>query len=575
MDPLTTQKNRRNPAAIATAAAIPAPPWRSGIVRLMALLVLSAAVLLPGLGLSGRLSYHEAFVAQGAREMLDSGTWAYPTIGGRPWLEKPPLPWWLVAGLGRIAGGVDEWVARFPSALAAALLVLGVSTAATRHYGPGIGLLAGAIQATTVWTALRGRLADADILLACLLTWAVAALDRVIGDSHGAGDNATVRWRRWRWAFFVLLGLTSLVKGIAFGAVLLAAIAGVAVLWGRDWRSARRLVFPAGAAVAIVVSLAWPAAMILRHGPGAVALWATHVTDRLASRPTEFAGEPWWQYAPGLLLQAMPWTPLAMMGAWHSLRRAAAGRGVRRVGDGMRPDPVPAAVVAGDRLLWAWSAAPLILLSLATVKNAHYAIAAQVPWSIWAALAMSRLAGRLVRRGRSPVRLRRLAVAGFVAIGLAWGLGAWALGPRIDRRGVEWAFYEAAARHIPPEAPVVLLYDDWDRKPYESPFGAFPHDLAVRLFYLRRPAALAEWRVEEAPTGLAPLDSLASRPSRLAPLHVIGRDRDRPGLERLGKVEVLARGPALRFDRTYVMFRLTSGPVALGSADGSRPRTLD
>ena len=109
-------------------------------------------MLLPGLGGSGRLSYHEAFVAQGAREMLDSGSWAYPTIGGRPWLEKPPLPWWLVAAAGRIAGGVDEAVARFPSAIAAALLVLGVAVLAARHYGPGIGLLAGAVQATTAWT---------------------------------------------------------------------------------------------------------------------------------------------------------------------------------------------------------------------------------------------------------------------------------------------------------------------------------------------------------------------------------------------------------------------------------------
>ncbi len=574
MVPLTTQKDGPNPGSGPSGA----PPWRSGIIRLLALLALSAAVLLPGLGSSGRLSYHEAFVAQGAREMLDSRTWAYPTIGGRPWLEKPPLPWWLVAGLGRIAGGVDEWVARFPSAVAAALLVLGVSAVATRHYGPGIGLLAGAIQATTVWTALRGRLAEADILLACLLTWAVVALDRMFADAHGAGvgDGTSTRWRRWRWAFFVLLGLTSLVKGIAFGAVLLAAIAGVAILLGREWSTARRLIFPPGAVAAIVLSLAWPAAMILRHGPGALALWTMHVTDRLAARPSEFAGEPWWQYALGILLQAMPWTPLAIVGAWHSLRRASAGtrRGARRIGDGMRPNPIPAAVVAGDRLLWAWSAAPLVLLSLATVKNAHYAIAAQVPWSIWAALGISRLAGRLIRRGRSPVRLRRVAVAGFAAIGLACGFGAWLLGPRIDRRGVEWAFYESAARRIPAGSPVVLLYDDWDRKPYESPFGAFPHDLAVRLFYLRRPASLAEWRVEEAPTGLIPLDSLVPRTSWLAPLHVIGRDRDRPGLERLGRVEVLARGPALRFDRTYVMFRLTSGSVALGSYDGFGSRAF-
>ena len=88
-------------------------------------------------------------------------------------------------------------------------------------------------------------------------------------------------------------------------------------------------------------------------------------------------------------------------------------------------------------------------------------------------------------------------MAGFAALGLAYGLGFWLLGPWLDRRGVEWAFYESAARQLPPHAPLVLLYDDWDRNPYESPFGAIPHDLAVRLFYLNRPAswhtALFHW----------------------------------------------------------------------------------
>src|SRR5271170_3055541 len=125
-----------------------------GAKRLTCLLVLSAVVLFPGLGSSSRLTYHEAFVAQGAREILDSGQWMFPTIGGLPWLEKPPLPWWLTALLGRLLGGVDETVARLPSALAATGLVLGIAVLAARHYGPAIGLLAGAIQATTAWTVL-------------------------------------------------------------------------------------------------------------------------------------------------------------------------------------------------------------------------------------------------------------------------------------------------------------------------------------------------------------------------------------------------------------------------------------
>lgn len=539
------------------AAAVEA--WRE-MLRAAGLLALSAMVLLPGLGSSGRLSYHEAFVAQGAREMLESGNWAYPTIGGRPWLEKPPLPWWLTAATGQLAGGVDEAVARLPSAVAAALLTLSVASIAARRYGAGIGWLAGAVQATTAWTVTRGRLAEADILLACIITWAIAAFDVMTAEE----DPSAPGWRRARWAFFALLGCTSLVKGIGFGAALLGSVVIVATAWRRDRRAASRLVFPAGAAAVLALSVAWPLAMIARHGSGALALWTMHVSDRLAARPAAFAGEPWWEYGPGILIQALPWTPLAFVGAWHSLGRALAG--ARLPDHGLRPQAAGATsptIVAGDRLLWAWAITPLALLSLASVKNAHYVIAAQVPWSIWAALGISRVAGRLARRRpgcqglAAGARLRLTAIGGFTALGLAWGAGYCLLGPVLDRRGVEWAFYESAARQLPPEAPVVLLYDDWDRNPYETPFGAFPHDLAVRLFYLRR---RARW------TSVDKLDP----PGPLAPLFLIGRDRDRPALERLGHVALLARGPAVRFDRTYVMYRIRASTPAL-AAPGSGP----
>jgi len=526
------------------------------------------------------LTYHEAFVAQGAREILNSGEWGYPTIGGLPWLEKPPLPWWLTAALGHCAGGVTATVARLPSVLAATALVLGVAVLGARHYGPGIGLLAGAIQATTVWTVMRGRLAEADMLLACLITWAMVAFDWILAATAAeAGEGlceSTVRYRLARWAFFAFLSATALVKGIGFGAVLILAVVAGVLLWQRDGAVLRRLCFPAGWTLAVVLASAWPLWMVARHGSGVLALWTMHVAHRLGGQagPGPFAGEPWWEYIPALLGQALPWTPLALVGAWRSLGRVLLHTGGG--GSGGHADVVvPAAVVAGDRLLLVWAAAPLGMLALATVKNAHYAISAQVPWSIWAALAVARLGARLRLRAWDRNTVLLATRGGFAALALVYGLAFWLLGPWLDRRGVEWAFYESAGHRFSPGLPLVLLYDDWDRNPYASPFGPIPHDLAVRLFYLSRPAC---WHVgaeslvaQEHATGQCSRSTrrlsggvFSAGPPGSA-FAVIGRGRDRPALEQIGHVEVIAHGPRLRRDRTYDLFLITPGSPTLDS----------
>ena len=98
-----------------------------------AVIGLSALTLAPGLGTT-RLSYHEAIVAQGAREMLESGARLVPTLDSRPWLEKPPLLHWLVMLTGEIFGDVTEVAARIPSTLAALILSMTVALFAARRF---------------------------------------------------------------------------------------------------------------------------------------------------------------------------------------------------------------------------------------------------------------------------------------------------------------------------------------------------------------------------------------------------------------------------------------------------------
>lgn len=470
---------------------------------------LAALTLGVGLG-SSRLSYHEAIVAQAGRELRARGDWLIPTLDGRPWLEKPPLAVWLVAGLG---GGVDETVARLPSAVAAFALAAGLGALGGRLYGGTVGRLAALVQLTTLWTVHHGRLAEADIVLACLVTWGMVAFARL---RSGSGREIP---------FFLLLGATALAKGLGFGgALMLAAIAAV-LAWDRDTATLRRLLSPAGLALAALVALAWPLRVLERY-PEALGLWTLHVTDRFAARSSHFASEPLLPYLLSPLWQTLPWTPLAVIGAWRSWRRAVAERG------------------GSDRLLLAWSVAPTVLVSLASVRNAHYLIYALPPLSIGAALGLVRVGERLADRGWSAARRRQAAVGLFVSLGLAHAVGFGVLAPRLDRRGAEWGWYADLSRRIEPGEPLILLYDDWDRDPYPTPFGPVPHDLAVRLFYLDRPGVT--WHHDPAP--------VKAPDGRFA---VIGRERDLPRLRSLGRVETIAQGPTARWDRAFQLYRVT------------------
>jgi 4-amino-4-deoxy-L-arabinose transferase-like glycosyltransferase len=524
--------------------------------------IVGLALLTVGVGLGragGRLTYHEAFVAESAREMIARCAVVIPTMGDQPWLEKPPLAIWLVALLGQLAGGVSETIARVPSAVAATLVAIGISVLAARHFGAAVGLITGLVQVTTSWTVLRGRLAEADMLLASVVTWTLVAFDRVRAEI----EADPVRWRGWRQAFWIALGLSTLLKGIGFGAVLVGVTVALVLVWDHDRRTLRRLVVEQGAVrewiLALLLALAWPSLVLCRY-PQALGFWTWHVTGRLAERPEHFASGPWWQYGPALLGQLLPWTPLALMGAGRSLARA-----VRRRDQAIMPAPP-----AGDRLLWAWALGPVALLSLATVKNPHYIIHALPPWSIWAALSVERLGHRLISCGWSSQRLRRGAWIGFVGVGLAWSVVVAVVRPWLDQRGqgAEWAFYEAAGHYLRLDEPLVLLYDDWDRLPYPTPFGPIPHDLGVRLYYLGRPAC---WRF-----GVDALAADPPPPQQGAAFAVIGRDRDVPALQRLGGVETVARGPVGRArmskvnDRTFCLYRVTPLPGLPGQTIAAR-----
>ena len=83
--------------------------------------VIIYALLFHHLGDRELWSSHEARAAQEAQRMLDDGDWKLPRLyDDQEDLQKPPLYYWLVAGVAWLRGApVDGWAVRLPSALAA------------------------------------------------------------------------------------------------------------------------------------------------------------------------------------------------------------------------------------------------------------------------------------------------------------------------------------------------------------------------------------------------------------------------------------------------------------------------
>ncbi|MCZ6523364.1 MAG: glycosyltransferase family 39 protein [Alphaproteobacteria bacterium] len=548
----------------------PAAPWGPMPAGHWLLLV-AVSGLLYGFNLGGAstLTPHETLVGGIAKQMVLDGRWAFTWIGDHAWVERPPLPQWLAALAIVLLGEATEATVRLPSALAGGGVVLVIAGLAARWFGPGVGLLSGLVQATAWYSVRHARLAGAEIELCLLVVAAIAAFVHLQAPEAAAGPALTRR----RLLFWALIGATNLFKGQLFGAAMALVPCLGWLAWRRDREGLRRLISPAGIALAALIALAWPAAMAaLGHGEVLLEWWRRGMLGRIDGSYFQEA-QPLWYYPWSLSWQLLPWTPLLLAGAGPSLRRAWHD-----------PD-------SPDRLLWCWALLPMALLSLPAHKHPHDLIYALPALSPVVALGLARIGGwaRALRpRGRTGAGGAVLVIAAGVAVGaqagaalfpdfrtdslLLGGLaalgfaaaGAFLMGgrvgaaatalmagvvvvslvlkspwlPRRDPSAADRAFLIGVAAQVPPEA---TLFVSGQRR------------ITGHLFYITR-AVEAAWRPSD----------IAGRPGTEAPFYVVVRARDEPELAALGRVTRVDQSAHARFERSagerFTLYRVEPPP---------------
>ncbi len=311
-------------------------------------------------------SSHEGRAAQDAQSLLLDKAWGLPRLFClQADLQKPPLYYWLVAGVSWIRGGaVDVWSVRFPAAASALgcvclLYAFGCWCGKPRTGFIGAVLLASSMHFT--WLARIGRI-DMPLTLAVAVCVTFAHVGMHVYRTKGGVAG-------WRWFLGVYLAAAAalLLKG-PIGLVLPLIVIGADGIahWLSErnperrvglWRFAHALGLWWG--IPLMVALVSPWFIWVNQATDGeffrVFFWKHNVERGLGSGTLHV--HPWWFYVPRMAFDFLPWSPLLIPATWWLYAKAWKSDGLARFS-------------------WIWVTGIIAVLSCSSFKRADYLLPA-------------------------------------------------------------------------------------------------------------------------------------------------------------------------------------------------------
>jgi len=337
-----------------------------------ALAVVFLAVYVGSMFTPGLLDDADSTHAEAAREMVVSGDYVTLHINGVRYLEKAPLPYWLVAISYKILS-VNEFSTRLPMVLSVMLLGLlafwwGRRAFGERAFGERTAIYAGLFVYTCAGVYLFTRVLIPEVLLSLLIAGALYLFLTALEPEAAA----------WRWyAGYALIALGVLTKGL-IALVFPCGAAFFFLLATGDWRRWREFRIISGSALFLAVAAPWHILAGLRN-PGTADhhgfLWFYFVNEHflrfLGKRyPRDYNKLPATLYWSLHLVWLFPWSlylPAALTIGWQECAagwRSGAAKGGQsgtQKGD-----------FASRTRLLCWILAGVVLVFFAVSTNQEY-----------------------------------------------------------------------------------------------------------------------------------------------------------------------------------------------------------
>lgn len=263
------------------------------------LALLSVFILFHDLGGAALFDPDEGRNAEIAREILETGDWIIPYYNFLPRLEKPML-FYAATAISYKLFGVSEAAARFPSAVAAAGVLLLTYFFVRRVHGEHAALWSGLILVTGVQFNAFSRIVILDMTLSFFITAALTAYYR----ASSAEDRA--QKRRYYLIMYAAAAVATLVKG-PIGFVLPGIIIAAYIAARRKWSSLAELELGWGVLIFILIVAPWYVAAELRR-PGYLTYFLGQEHFARYLTPQFHRTKPWYYFFVVVTVGFLPWT---------------------------------------------------------------------------------------------------------------------------------------------------------------------------------------------------------------------------------------------------------------------------
>lgn len=255
-----------------------------------------------GLGLYPLMDVDETRYAVMARDLMASFNWNDIMLNQVPFLEKPPLYFWLVAASIKMFGEFSTFAVRFPIALLSSFLVFFTYYLGKKVISRKFGVISALILISSIFFLILSHVAIIDMVLTVFMTSAIYCgfLTHFCQKKHK---------KYFWWYFYLFIGLGFLAKG------LLALVLPITVIFIYNFitKTLKDVFKPInlipGLIIFLAVILPWHLIMYKEYGFEFIKVYfLIHHFGRFVGSDYIGRERPFLYFVPVFLLGFLPWT---------------------------------------------------------------------------------------------------------------------------------------------------------------------------------------------------------------------------------------------------------------------------